>query len=285
MIESDATVEHIGGSPAPKQLYRDEEVLSAEGSSDTGLSFDPSLAFCGVPDTACRRTLVGAYTLRNIADLLATQGLSVKRARYRSQFRFGNSGTLVSEQIAILPARIGSRVICLKAAVLEGQGSVTPLLLSKELLRRLGAVLDMDSDTCYFRSLGETVNLHETSRGHYAIPMFNDVKGPLQHQGQPEELAEECLTVGVDTKDKKYDIDMLENTHQITSVAGFPQGEARNRPSSPNPPSTFHGEAPPSQVGPGVCGSAREVQQRDCRGHSGGCDNAGQASRLAGGRQ
>ena len=116
--------------------------------------------------------------------MLADQGLSVRRARCRSHFRFGNAGTLISEQIAIFPARIPKKVVCIKAAVLEGRGQETPLLLSKELLRKLGAVMDMDSDSCYFRHLGESVKLWETQRGHYGIPMFQDVNLALQHQGR-----------------------------------------------------------------------------------------------------
>ena len=47
------------------------QVLSAEQN----FVDDPNLAICGVPDTACRRTLVGAYTLGSIETVLAKQGL------------------------------------------------------------------------------------------------------------------------------------------------------------------------------------------------------------------
>ena len=80
-----------------------QEVLSAdaqEGSAD--FAHDVVLASCGVPDTACRRTLV----LGSIAELLSTQGLSVKRVKCRNRFRFGNSGTLESEEVAYSPPRL-----------------------------------------------------------------------------------------------------------------------------------------------------------------------------------
>ena len=122
-------------SPAPRSPALEDDlrdVLSAERAIEDG-SFDPVLAQCGVPDTACRRTLVGAYMLRHTASRLATQGLSIKKAKCRNSFRFGNDGTLVSEEVAMFPARIGRRAVCLRPAVLGGYGSHTLLLLSKEL--------------------------------------------------------------------------------------------------------------------------------------------------------
>ena len=148
------------------------EVLTA----DIGLTEDSSLAACGVPDTACRRTLVGAYTLTCIERLLARQGYQVRKVSESNQFRFGNSGVLSSDEVAILPASLGNRLFLVKAAILRGSGSATPLLLSKELMRHLGAVLDMSRDVCEFKNLGCTVKMVETKKGHYGIPLFNNFK-------------------------------------------------------------------------------------------------------------
>ena len=62
----------------------------------------------------------------------------------------------------MFPAGVGRNVFCIKAAVLGGHGSRTPLLLSKDLMRRLGVVLDMKDDFCVFRVFGEGVKLQET---------------------------------------------------------------------------------------------------------------------------
>ena len=116
-------------SPTQEQMCQEAyEVLSAVEES-VGSDFDATLAVCGVPDTACRRTLVGEQTLGYIADLLETQGLSVRRARSVNSFRFGNDGVLISKEVAMFPARVGGNVFCIKAAVLGGHGSRTPLLL------------------------------------------------------------------------------------------------------------------------------------------------------------
>lgn len=93
---------------------------------------DQTLIECGVPDTACRRTLVGEETLAGIEDHLRGKGLKVRRARVSSEFRFGNNGTLESHEVALLPAEIAGKRLVIRAAILPNQGRTTPLLLSKE---------------------------------------------------------------------------------------------------------------------------------------------------------
>ena len=125
-----------------------------------------------------------------------------------------NSGTLESEEVAIIPAKIGSRVICVKGSVLNGHGSRTPLLLSKELLRSLGAVMDMSRDQCYFRHIGETVVLRETNRGHYGIPMFEAVNVEQVGNIMDKNLATLCLESDVQGQARLvpgFDISNLES--------------------------------------------------------------------------
>lgn len=148
----------------PAEVFQAEELLSAD--------LDPEHATCGVPDTACRRTLVGSETLAQIEHKLRKQGMKAQRAKVSNSFRFGNSGTLVSEESVLLPANIAGKRFVIKAAVLPEGGKYTPLLLSKELLRQLGCVLDLDRDVAYFNKVGCEVSLRETSKGHYAIPLF-----------------------------------------------------------------------------------------------------------------
>lgn len=61
-----------------KKTNSPEEVLSAEAS---GECFDEALATNAVPDTACRRTLIGAYTLGRLEEHLKKQGYQVKRVK------------------------------------------------------------------------------------------------------------------------------------------------------------------------------------------------------------
>ena len=60
---------------------------------------------------------MGPYILGHIADVLASQGFGIRRA---SSFRFGNDGSLVSEEVARFLVRKAKKILCIKAAVLLG---------------------------------------------------------------------------------------------------------------------------------------------------------------------
>ena len=178
------------------------EVLSAERAL---ANFDPILETNAVPDTACRRTLIGEYTLSRLEQHLMKQGYKVKKVPGQFAFRFGNSGTLVSHEIAILPACLQGKHFVLKASILPAEGKCTPLLLSKECLRSLKVKIDCGSDVAWFGRLGVEVRLGETERGHYAVPMFDF-----------HDSAKECLVASyAERKSKKseersFDISHLE---------------------------------------------------------------------------
>ena len=123
----------------------------------------------GVPDTACRRTLVVESVLKRMSETLARSGLRVRYFRERHQFRFGNAGTLRTPVTALIPVCLGGKQLAIKAAVLPGTGSETPLLLSKELLRSLQVKLDMGNDVLEIGKYGVCVKLRETERGHYCM--------------------------------------------------------------------------------------------------------------------
>ena len=103
-----------------------------------------------VTDTACRKTLVGEYTLRGMEAKLNPRGLRVRRRKEANGFRFGNAGTLISSEGALIPVTMGRSRLIVHIAVLPGTGQYTPFLLSKELLRGLDCVLDMSGDVPFF---------------------------------------------------------------------------------------------------------------------------------------
>ena len=153
----------------------------------------------GVPDPACRRTLVGQAVLSRMARALEKSGLRSRYVPESHEFRFGNAGTLRSRVSALIPVCLGGKQLAIRAAVLPGSGSETPLLLSKELLRRLQVKLDMGKDELEIGLYGVKISLKETERGHYAIPLFagfsGDTKKKVMQNVQVETLdvnAAEC---------------------------------------------------------------------------------------------
>ncbi|CAK9001698.1 H3 lysine-79 specific) [Durusdinium trenchii] len=108
----------------------------------------------GVPDTACRRSLVGENVLQRVEEYLKGHGRMVQRREATATFRFGNNGSLRAREVAVIPCQISGRHVLIQVAVLPESGAETPLLLSKELLKDLGATLDLVNDTMSFARLG-----------------------------------------------------------------------------------------------------------------------------------
>jgi glutathione peroxidase-family protein len=164
----------------------------------------------GVPDMACRKTLVGEKAGGKIEKQLFNFGFRPRRVVVRSEFRFGNAGTLVSEESVLLPAKIAGKRIVIKTAILPNEGSETPLLLSKEFLRQLGCVMNFASDVIQFHEIGAETQIIETSTGHYGIRLFNFEK--------TFNIAADCCAAEHTshvhtqrgTRDKAYDVSQLE---------------------------------------------------------------------------
>lgn len=184
----------------------EKDVLSAGGLGFSSDRFDDILSQNGVPDTACRRTLIGVYTLRKLEQHLLKSGKIIMKCNESNEFRFGNNETLISKGSAIIPACVQGRRMLIRAAILPDGGCLTSLLLSKEFLRELGAEIDLGREVVSFRKLGVEVQLGETRRGHYAIPMF--------------EFGVDCFEseVGKKQKTKTYDIAALEGREQSRLV-------------------------------------------------------------------
>ena len=99
-----------------------------------------------MPDTPCRRTLIGQYALQDMERHVIRTGLRVVRRSEVNSFRFGNSGESTSTEVASIPVCIGGKHVAIHAAVLPASGSNTPFLLSKELMKMVGCVLDINGE-------------------------------------------------------------------------------------------------------------------------------------------
>ena len=93
-------------SPTPErepEIFSTEVLLHDAKAEDQDFEpIDEILGQVAVPDTACRRTIVGEYTLGQIERHLSCRGLKVLRREEQANFRFGNSQTLETRQAAIM---------------------------------------------------------------------------------------------------------------------------------------------------------------------------------------
>ena len=83
-----------------------------------------------------------------------------------TKFWFGNQETLGSIYNVEIQCRIGGKILVLRLCVVPGQ---TPLLVSKPMLKALGAVLDMERDEIRFTRISVTAPLKVASSGHYQL--------------------------------------------------------------------------------------------------------------------
>ena len=137
---------------------------------------DCSLNTHAVPDTACRKILVGQQTLEGIENEVKLRGKKVHRFSDKNVFRFGNDGCLKIVENILIPVIFKHRSVVIRAAVLPGKGPNTPLLFSKEFLKQLGTQMDLSSAVVCFRKLGVEIEMGTTQRGHFAIPLFQSTK-------------------------------------------------------------------------------------------------------------
>ena len=150
-----------------QEVLREGLEPKAEGLASSDIFSVESVSTLGhaVPDTACRKSLVGEYTLAGMQQCLRTRGYKVEFRDEVNDFRFGNAGVIRSEKVVKLPLTFGEKRVDVHVAVLLKGGSHTPLLLSKEFLKWLGAVIDTGTNTMYCKALRQRIRLAETG-GH-----------------------------------------------------------------------------------------------------------------------
>ena len=115
-------------------------------------------------DTGCAKMMMGSDTFKQYLDLLSSKKrASVEKVREKNRFGFGDNETRMSHWSAVIPMNIGKHVCREKVATILGDA---PFLISKPLLQRMGAVLDLGKGQMTFNKLGVTMNLGESSRIH-----------------------------------------------------------------------------------------------------------------------
>ena len=122
---------------------------------------------CAIIDSGCTKTVVGRSWLNNYCDTLEEgQKKLMSTEKCSVPFRFGDGKQNISKEIVKIPGRIGKQNILIDANVVECE---LPLLLSKPSLKKAGAVIDFSQDKMSFN--GQSVELQETSSGHYCVPI------------------------------------------------------------------------------------------------------------------
>eukprot|EP00435_Cladocopium_sp_Y103_P049233 s274_g14.t1 len=132
----------------------------------------------GILDTGATKSVIGSKLLPAFIESLPAE---VRKQLFRTKceitFRFGNAGTLDSQQALVIPLQ--SIGLGLKIAIVDGE---TPLLLSNTLVRTLRASINSEQQVLSSPFLHSDVKLQLTPKGLYML----DIRDLLCAQKGPK---------------------------------------------------------------------------------------------------
>ena len=119
----------------------------------------------GVLDLGASKTVIGSDFVTDLIESLCPANRQhLTRGECKVTFRFGNQGTLQSQQAIIIP--IGR--LLLKIAVVPGG---TPFLLSNSLMRAMSAKIDCETHHLCSPMLSKPIKLKLTTKGLFLIDL------------------------------------------------------------------------------------------------------------------
>ncbi|CAJ1436956.1 unnamed protein product [Effrenium voratum] len=152
------------------QVQECEVMMANSSDSDpevmVAMADPPGLA---ILDSGCSRTMHGRGWAAEFEKALTDLGLTFDTKAKDQSFK-GIGGHIKSTEIKIYPIGIGGRHGQLHTAETP---DMSPLLLSRPFMKKLGTTMDVEHETVSFTQLGlEDIPMIRTSRGHLAINLL-----------------------------------------------------------------------------------------------------------------
>ena len=124
----------------------------------------------GILDSGCSRTLIGQETLNQFLRMYHDRKIPTPSTKpQQNVFRFGNGQEEVSERVVSMPVFIHGKASRIEAAIIKG---AAPLLLSRNTLRSLKAVIDFAHETVSFGGAASRP-LQINSAGQFVLNMLD----------------------------------------------------------------------------------------------------------------
>ena len=166
----------------------------------------------GVVDTGCGRGLVGEDALLRHQQELKKFGKQIKELPAKMHtFRYGNGSADQTARRVELPAFVGGKELRVRLHVVPGS---VPLLLSKRLLKGLGAKIDMTDNKMSLSKAGVSVDLLELKDGSYQVNLLDKKQPKIETQevdvlkvedtSERELTPEEVHQIMMDQRDEAY---------------------------------------------------------------------------------
>lgn len=126
----------------------------------------------GVLDSGCGRSIIGASTLQEFEALWRDRGWKIPVPFSEvNHFKFGN-GQKETTQLAVqVPVRLGGRAGTIKAAIVQG---TAPLLISRNALKTLKAVIDFEASALTVFDDRTTVPLSVNQAGQFTVDLLGE---------------------------------------------------------------------------------------------------------------
>ena len=121
-------------------------------------------------DTACTSTVASREWFFKYIDYAEENGIDVPYYQSKRRFVFGNGASIKSLYMVKIPLYIGKHRISVLVDILPCRK--TPLLLSNDALRKLGAIIDFGRDELSFPSFGlHAYKMGRNSAKNFVIPL------------------------------------------------------------------------------------------------------------------
>lgn len=159
-----------------ERLRRDEEQKSDDSDEETAVPVNFQNAHRvgqAIVDTGCGKTVIGEENLHALRELVEAHGDKVAKIEKftPTKFKYGNEEVNTSTGLWVIPWKIGSKRLLIRAHSVPGK---TPFLLSKPMLKALGAIVDTVSDTLELTAIKEKVRMAEARSGHYVVNIVDE---------------------------------------------------------------------------------------------------------------
>lgn len=170
--QQDSQAEEEETSTFKEPNTSDDEEASEPQESMCALVHDPGF---GILDTGCGRGLVGEKTLARHVTLLKEHGLAIKELPEKMHtFRYGNGSADRTGRRVELPVFVAGKELRVRLHVVPGE---VPLLISKRLLKSLGAMIDLNDNKLVMTKAGVSAAIHEMRDNSYQINLLDMTDG------------------------------------------------------------------------------------------------------------
>ena len=183
----------------------------------------------GIVDLGASQTVIGEQHVQELVKHLP-QSIQdrIQRVPCSTIFRFGNSSTVSCQYALLVPMAKWLVKIC----VVKTQ---TPFLISNNVFRKLGAIIDTEKETVTFSKLGISVNLTLSEKKLYLLN-FCELMSRSQRTTQPQETAailNVCSQEGAKVRTEVLQNSSSKVTESEVSHDAKPSPSSNTRPSDP----------------------------------------------------